>query len=80
VVAIAMDEEALLGLAKAPAGLLFARPEAALAAQLQTLFSNDGTPVLVDADERRPQGADHSTDALATVLRFKVRIMFVDPA
>jgi hypothetical protein len=80
VIAIPMDEQALVTLAKAPGGLLFARPEESLTAQLRQLFGNDGTPVLIDADERRPQGADHTGDALATVLRFKVRIMFVDPA
>lgn len=80
VIAIPMDEEALVTLAKGPAGLRFARPQDSLADQLRALFSNDGTPVLIDADERRPQGADHIGDALASVLRFKVRIMFVDPA
>jgi hypothetical protein len=79
VVSIAMDEFALKALSGAVSGLVFVQPEATLAQQLQDLFGQTGTPVLVAAEDRRVQSADHTTDGLATVLRFKVKIQFVDP-
>lgn len=78
VVAIEMDEFALRAASGAVSGLLFVQPEATLAAQLQTLFGQTGTPVLV-ATERQVQSADHTSDGLATVLRFKVKLQFVVP-
>jgi hypothetical protein len=80
VVAIPIDEAALRTLASAPSDLLFARPESRLAAQLQTLFGSTGTPVIVAASDRAARLADHVGDELATVLRFPVRIQFLDPA
>jgi hypothetical protein len=79
VVAIDMDEFALRAAAGAVDGLLFVQPEATLAEQLQTLFGQTGTPVLV-ATERQVQSADHTGDGLATVVRFKMKLQFVDPA
>ncbi len=79
VVAIAMDEFALRNAASAVGGLRFAQPEAALRQQLQALFGTTATPVLVAVDERRFEFADHTADSLASVLRFKVRIQFVEP-
>ena len=58
-------------------GLLFVQPESTLAQQLQQLFDSTGTPVLVGVD-RHPQFADHSGDGLATVLRFKVKVQFLE--
>jgi hypothetical protein len=80
VVAIAMDELAVNNLAKAVNGLLFVQPETALSQQLQALFSSNGTPALVAVNDRKIDFADHGSDALATVLRFKVKIQFLDPA
>lgn len=80
VVAIGMDELALHTLAGAVGGLLFLQPEATLAQQLQALFGSSGTPALVAASDRRVEAADHTGDGLATVLRFKVKIQFLDPA
>jgi len=79
VVAIQMDESALHALAPAVGGLLFIRPESALAAKLQTLFGSTGTPVIIAVAPRSAQFADHTDDALASVLRFKVRVRFVEP-
>jgi hypothetical protein len=59
-------------------GLLFAQPEPTLAARLQALFASTGTPVLVAVD-RKSQLADHVGDDLATVLRFKVKVQFLEP-
>ena len=80
VVAINMDESAVQKLAAAVNGLLFVQPESTLAQQLQTLFGSTGTPVLVAVADRHPQFADHTGDGLATVLRFKVKIQFLEPA
>jgi hypothetical protein len=79
VVAIPMDEAALQTLSSAVSGLLFVQPESTLSQQLQQLFNVTGTPVLVAAADRRVASADHTGDGLATVLRFKVRVQFVDP-
>jgi hypothetical protein len=79
VVSIAMDEGAVKNLASAVNGLVFAQPEATLSQELQTLFGSTGTPVIVDADDKRAEFADRTGDGLATVLRFKVRIQFVEP-
>jgi hypothetical protein len=79
VVAIAMDEFALQTLAGGVDGLRFVQPDPALAQRLQTLFGLQGTPVIVAASERRVESADHTQDGLATVLRFKVRVQFVEP-
>jgi len=79
VVSIAMDESALQNLSTALNGLLFVQPESTMAQALQTLFASTATPVLVAVD-RKAQGADHTADGLATVLRFKVKIQFVEPA
>jgi len=78
VVSIAMDESALQTLSGALNGLLFVQPEATLAQQLQQLFSSTGTPVLVGVD-KKSQLSDHTSDGLATVLRFKVKFAFVEP-
>jgi hypothetical protein len=78
VVAIPMDEAALQNLASGLTGLLFVQPESTIAQQLQTLFASTGTPVLVGVD-KKPQSVDHTGDGLATVLRFKVKIQFVEP-
>jgi hypothetical protein len=80
IVAIDMDEAALTNLAEALNGLLFVQPESALAEQLQDLFDSPGVPVIVDATDGRVQSADHTGDALATVVRFKVKIRFLAPA
>lgn len=80
VVAIGMDELALKTVAGAVNGLRFIQPEATLAQQLQTLFGSTGTPALVAANDRQVEVADHAADGLATVLRFKVKIQFLDPA
>jgi hypothetical protein len=79
VVVLPMDETALRDLAPAVGGLLFVQPESRLAAQLQRIFGSPGAPALVFTD-RRVQLADHTGDALATVVRFKVRIRFLVPA
>jgi hypothetical protein len=73
-----MSEAALQSLAGALTGLLFAQPEAALAARLQALFNNTGTPAIVAVKETKLDAADHTGDALATVLRFKVKIQFLE--
>ncbi|MGH7787693.1 MAG: hypothetical protein ACRERC_12545 [Candidatus Binatia bacterium] len=79
VISIPMDELALKSLATALNGLLFVQPESTLSAELQTLFSSTGTPVVIAVDDKRAQSADHTGDGLATVLRFKVKIQFFDP-
>ncbi len=79
VVAIDMDEAALQSLAAAVTGLAFAQPEAAFAEQLQTLFGSTGTPAIVAVLDRKVDAADHTGDALATVLRFKVKLQFLAP-
>ena len=78
VVAIDMDEPALRNLAAAPSGLTFAQPDVTLADQLRTIFGSTGTPVLI-ATDRKAQSADHTTDGLATVVRFKVKVQFLVP-
>lgn len=78
VVAIGMDEQALQTAAGAVSGLLFVQPESTLAARLQSLFGSTGTPVIVAVD-RRAESADHTGDGLATVLRFKVKVQFLEP-
>jgi hypothetical protein len=77
VVAIDMDEAALEDLSAAASGLLFARPDSTMTAQLQSLFGTTGIPILVTVTDRRVQSADHTADGLATVVRLKVRIQFV---
>ena len=79
VVVLPMDETALRDLAPVVNGLLFVQPESRLAQHLQGLFGSAGAPALVFT-ERRAQLADHTGDALATVVRFKVRIQFLAPA
>jgi len=80
VVSIPMDEAAVRTLSSAVSGLRFARPEATLSQQVQTLFNVTGVPVIVAAADRNVEFADHVADGLATVLRFKVRVQFVEPA
>lgn len=77
VVAIPLDESAVASLAADVNGLLFARPEATLAQQLQTLFGTTDTPAIVAAQSRKAESADHTGDDLATVLRFKVKLQFL---
>ena len=60
-------------------GLMFAQPESVLAQRLQALFSSTGTPVIIAAKDKTTELADHTSDGLATVLRFKVIIQFLDP-
>ena len=79
VVAIPMDEAALQTLSSAVSGLRFVQPQATLAQQLQQLFNQTGTPVLVATNDKALQSADHTGDGLATVLRFKVKIQFLQP-
>jgi hypothetical protein len=78
VVSIAMDELALRNLAGAVSGLVFVQPESTLSQQLQQLFSVAGTPVIIATNDRRVDFADHTGDGLATVLRFKVKVQFVE--
>lgn len=78
VVALPIDEAAVQTLAAAVGGLLFAHPEATITQQLQTLFATTGVPALVAVKDRRVDSADHTGDGLATVLRFKVRIQFLE--
>jgi len=80
VVAIPMDENAVKTLSSAVSGLTFVQPESTLGAQLQQLFGNTGTPVIVATGDKRVESADHTGDGLATVLRFKVKVQFVEPA
>jgi hypothetical protein len=79
VVAIGMDEAALKVLSSAVAGLLFVQPESTLAQQLQTLLNSTGTPVIAAVNDKAVLSADHTGDGLATVLRFKVKVQFLDP-
>lgn len=79
VVVLPLDEVALRDVAPLLSGLLFVQPESRLAQQLQIIFDSNATPALVLTD-RRPLLADHTGDALATVLRFKVQIQFLVPA
>ena len=79
IVAIAMDEDALASAFSAVGGMRFVRPESALSLRLQELFGNPGTPVIIAAEDRRVESADHTRDDLASVLRFKVKIQFVEP-
>ena len=78
VIAIPIDEASVNTLAGAVSGLVFAQPESTLAQQLQVLFSSNGTPVIVRAKESTVDTADHTGDGLATVLRFKVKIQFLE--
>lgn len=78
VVSIPMDEAALATLPGAVSGLLFVQPESTMSQQLKTLFNSSGTPVVVGVKEATVQSADHVGDGLATVLRFKVKIEFLD--
>jgi hypothetical protein len=80
VISIPMDEAALQTLSSKVSGLLFVRPESTLSQRLQELFNVTGTPVMVAAADRRVESAIHTADGLATVLRFKVRVQFVEPA
>ena len=80
VISIGLDETALHNLAAGGAsGLLFVQPESTLRTQLQTLFQSTGTPVLVATADRSARVADHVGDGLATVLRFKVIVRFLEP-
>jgi len=79
VVSIDMNETNVQGLAAAVSGLMFAQPEAVMAQQLQTLFGVTGTPTVVAVKDKKVQFADHTADGLATVLRFKLKIQFLDP-
>jgi hypothetical protein len=79
VVSIDLDETNVKGLASAVSGLVFAQPEGVIASALQTLFNATGTPVIIEAKEKKVELADHTADDLATVLRFKVKLQFVDP-
>jgi hypothetical protein len=78
VISIPIDESALKTLAGDLSGLMFVQPQATLANQLQTLFSTTGTPVII-AVKKKSQLSDHTGDDLATVLRFSVKIEFVEP-
>ena len=78
VVSVPIDEAAVQGLAGAVGGLLFAQPDSTIAQRLQALFATTGVPALVAVKDRQVQSADHTGDGLATVLRFKVRIQFLD--
>ena len=81
VIAIDMDEAALKTLSTAVSGLLFVQPESTLAQQLQTLFGTTGIPAIVAVTEGRSvELADHTGDGLATVLRFKIKLQFLEPA
>jgi hypothetical protein len=79
VVSIQMDESAVQTLAAAVSGLVFAQPESTIAQELQALFSSTGTPAIVAVKDTKVESADHTGDDLATVLRFKVKIQFLDP-
>lgn len=79
ILAISMDEAGLALLANDVTGLRFVQPQAALSAQLQQIFETTGTPVIIAAKDRGVEFADHTGDALASVVRFKVKIQFVDP-
>jgi hypothetical protein len=79
VIAIDLSEDNVKNLAVDVNGLVFAQPETVIATQLQTLFSSTGAPVIVEAKDKTVRFADHSTDNLATVLRFKVKLQFLDP-
>ncbi|MBY0280196.1 hypothetical protein K2Z84_33095 [Candidatus Binatia bacterium] len=79
VVVLPLDEIALRDVAPFLGGLLFVQPESRLAEQLQIIFGSSAAPALVFTD-RRPQLDDHTGDALATVLRFKVKLQFLVPA
>lgn len=80
IVSIPMDEAAVRTLSSAVSGLRFIQPEATITQYVQTLFNATGTPVIVAAADRHVEFADHVADGLATVLRFKVRVQFVEPA
>jgi len=80
VVTIDMNETNLANLAAQVGGLVFAQPESVLAQRLQALFSATGVPVIVGVNDKQVRFADHTGDGLATVLRFKVKIQFVEPA
>lgn len=77
IVSVDMDEFTLRDIGDVN-GLVFAHPDATLAVQLQTLFGAEGSPAIV-ATDKKVQLADHTTDGLATVLRFKVKIQFLQP-
>ena len=79
VISIGMDEAAVKTVGLAPSGLVFVQPETILAQRLQALFGSTGTPVII-ATDRRAQSADHTADGLATVVRFKVKVQFLEPA
>jgi hypothetical protein len=79
VIAFDLDETHVKDLNSAVSGLVFAQPEGVIASELQTLFGVTGTPVIIEAKDKKVDFADHTTDNLATVLRFKVKLQFVDP-
>jgi len=79
VIAVEMDEFALRSVAPAVSGLLFAQPESTMTEALQTLFGTSGTPALVAVTDRQVLTADHVLDGLATVVRFKVKLQFLQP-
>jgi hypothetical protein len=80
VINIPIDELAVQNLSGAVDGLRFAQPESALAQQLQQLFNSTGVPVIAAANDHSVESADHNGDGLATVLRFKVKVQFLEAA
>ena len=78
VVSIQMDEAAVQTLPGAVNGLVFAQPESTFTQQLQALFSSTGTPAIVAVKDTKVESADHTGDDLATVLRFKVKVQFLE--
>jgi hypothetical protein len=79
VVSIDLSEDNVKTLAGGVNGLVFAQPDTVIATKLQTLFSVSGAPVIVEAKDKTVKLADHTADNLATVLRFKVKLQFLDP-
>jgi hypothetical protein len=79
VVSIDLSEDNVKTLAGDVNGLVFAQPDTVIATQLQALFSVSGAPVIVEAKDKTVKLADHTADNLATVLRFKVKLQFLDP-
>lgn len=78
VISILMDEAALQTLSSAASGLRFVQAESTLSQQLQQLFGESGTPVIIATHDKRVESADHTGDGLATVLRFKVKLQFLE--
>jgi len=78
VVSIPVDEAELKTLAASLNGLLLVQAEANMADRLRALFNTTGTPVLVDLKATRAQFSDQTATPLASALRFKVEIQFVE--